>query len=423
MFERLADRIRAGLEGYPDDPSALPDEAASEGFACLQRISEAVEAKRLRWLADQDRRASYRADGYLSAAAWLADRFGVAAGTAKREVGVAQALEEMPDVREAFLAGELASGAVRILAEARDEHPEPFAEQEQALVEQAQTKTVDELRRVLACWSGAVDAEGWVEHAEQLRDRRRLDVCSTASGMVKVDGELDPESGEAILTALQALVDAELRTGGAADLRTPTQRRADALVELARRYLDSPERSSVGGERPYLTVTVDVTTLRRWAGQAGTGDEADRRAELDHTGMVHPETARRSACDASLMRVVMAGPSEPLEVGRRTPVVPPHLRRAVVVRDKACRFPGCRRRHPWCDADHVIHWADGGRTVLENLALLCRPHHRLVHEGRFRLEMVEGKPVFFRPDGSAIEEGRAPPAVIQPPTLNSVVPK
>src|SRR6266508_3771541 len=221
MFERLADRIRAGLEGYPDDPSALPDEAASEGFACLQRISEAVEAKRLRWLADQ---------------------FGVAAGTAKREVGVAQALEEMPDVREAFLAGELASGAVRILAEARDEHPEPFAEQEQALVEQAQTKTVDELRRVVACWSGAVDAEGWVEDAEQLRDRRRLDVCSTASGMVKVDGELDPESGEAILTALQALVDAELRTGGAADLRTPTQRRADALVELARRYLDSPER-------------------------------------------------------------------------------------------------------------------------------------------------------------------------------------
>lgn len=409
MFEGWAAQIHTGLKGYPDDPSILSDEAATEGFVCLQRISEAVEAKRLRWLADQDRRASYRADGYLSTAAWLADRFGVAAGTAKREVGVAQALEEMPDIREAFVTGELTSDAVRILAEARTEHPEQFAEQERALTEQAQTKTVDELRRVVACWSQAVDAEGSRQHAERLRERRHLDVCSTTSGMVRVDGELDPESGEAILTALQALVDAELRTGGATDPRTPAQRRADALAELARRYLDSPERSSVGGERPHLTVTVDVATFRRWSDPAGAREEAPSGAELDHAGMVQLETARRLACDASVMRVVMAGPSEPLEVGRRTPVVPPHLRRAVVVRDKACRFPGCRRPHAWCDAHHVIHWADGGRTVLDNLVLLCRPHHRLLHEGGFGLERVEAKPVFLRPDGSAIEEGRAPP--------------
>jgi hypothetical protein len=109
------------------------------------------------------------------------------------------------------------------------------------------------------------------------------------------------------------------------------------------------------------------------------------------------------------MRVVMAGRSEPLDVGRRTPVVPPAMRRAVIVRDRHCRFPGCDRPHTWCDAHHVVHWADGGPTAVPNLVLLCRRHHRLVHErGGFRLELLDGRPVFRRRDGSLLED-RAPP--------------
>jgi hypothetical protein len=155
----------------------------------------------------------------------------------------------------------------------------------------------------------------------------------------------------------------------------------------------------VGKERPHLNVTVDVQTLT-----GGTG-----RAELDHAGAVHPEIARRMACDASVMRIVMAGRSLPLNLGRRTPVVPAYLRRAVVVRDGGCTFAGCRRPHAWTDAHHVRHWADGGETSLSNLILLCRPHHRLVHEGGFGVEMVEGRPMFRRPDGSVMEDRRAPP--------------
>jgi HNH endonuclease len=90
-------------------------------------------------------------------------------------------------------------------------------------------------------------------------------------------------------------------------------------------------------------------------------------------------------------------------------VVSAGLRRAVVLRDRRCRFPTCTRPHPWCDAHHVTHWADGGETGLHNLMLLCRPHHRLVHEGGFRLELVEGMPVFRRPDGSVLLDERAPP--------------
>lgn len=118
--------------------------------------------------------------------------------------------------------------------------------------------------------------------------------------------------------------------------------------------------------------------------------------------------ARRIACDASVLRVVLSGRSEPLDVGRKTLVVSPAMRRAVVVRDRRCRFPGCDRPHPWCDAHHVRHWADGGETSVGNLLLLCRRHHRSVHGGGFGLELLDGRPVFRRPDGSVLED-RAPP--------------
>jgi len=155
--------------------------------------------------------------------------------------------------------------------------------------------------------------------------------------MVRVDGNLDPETGETLLTALGAVLDAEARSRREDDDRTPAQRRADALGEICRQWLDGAERPTVAGERPHLTVTVGAEALR--------GEPVV--SELDHVGPVIPETARRLACDAALMRVVTAGRSEPLDVGRRTPVVPPAMRRAVIVRDRHCRFPGCDRPHTW----------------------------------------------------------------------------
>jgi hypothetical protein len=217
--------------------------------------------------------------------------------------------------------------------------------------------------------------------------------------MVRVDGDLDPECGETLLTALRAVLDPGSRQRGAEDARTAPQRRADALGEICRSWLDAGHRSTVGGERPHVTVTVDLDTLRA---------DAPGRAELDHVGPIHPESVRRIACDASVSRVITRGSSEPLDVGRRTPVVRAPLRRAIVARDRTCRFPGCDRPHPWCDAHHVEHWARGGTTSLENLVLLCRPHHRLIHEGGFGIRPgVEG-PTFLRPDGTPLLD-RSPP--------------
>jgi Domain of unknown function (DUF222)/HNH endonuclease len=169
---------------------------------------------------------------------------------------------------------------------------------------------------------------------------------------------------------------------------------------VCRQWLDHSDRPEVAGEKPHVTVLVDAEALRD-----GTGT-----SELDQAGPVDPELTRRMACDAGIARVVLSGRSEPLDVGRRTPVVPPAMRRAVAVRDRGCRFPGCDRPQGWCDAHHVVHWADGGPTALQNLVLLCRRHHRMVHARRgFSLRLEDGRPVFRGPFGDVLEEERAPP--------------
>jgi 5-methylcytosine-specific restriction protein A len=146
-------------------------------------------------------------------------------------------------------------------------------------------------------------------------------------------------------------------------------------------------------------VTVGLETLK---GEGGA-------AELDRAGVVPAEVARRLACDASIRRVVLSARSEPLDVGRRTPVVPPALRRAVILRDRRCRFPGCDRPPAWCDVHHIVPWSHGGPTSLANLGLLCRRHHRLVHPPNgFGTRVIEGEIVFDRPDGTRLED-RAPP--------------
>jgi hypothetical protein len=378
----------------------LPDALIEEDFEELHRAVELLEAERLRRLAEIDRRRLFERDGHLSAASWLATRFKVAWGTARERVRMARALELMPVARDALERGDLSMSGVRVLVTTRDADPEAFGQSEEQLVEAARIHSTGDLQRVAAYWRQAVERAHANESEEKLREQRRLHASVSLLGMVRVDGNLDPETGETLLTALGAVMDAEARSG-TEDERTPAQRRADALGEVCRQWLDRSDRPTVAGERPHLTVTVGAEAL---------GGAPASASELDHVGPVSPEVARRIACDSSLMRVVLNGRSEPLDVGRRTAIVPPAMRRAVIVRDRHCRFPGCDRPHPWCDAHHAVHWADGGPTAVANLLLLCRRHHRLVHDRRgFRVELRDGRAVFRRPDGSVLED-RAPPA-------------
>jgi Domain of unknown function (DUF222)/HNH endonuclease len=317
-----------------------------------------------------------------------------------------------PPPGEALEEGEITSSAVDLLASAREVDPQAFAQAEDYLVEAATTLSIPDLGRVVGTWRRAAeDARG----SEWAYERRRLHVSPTLAGMVRVDGDLDPETGQSVISALRAVCDTEVRC--TTDQRSSPQRRADALGEICRQWLDSADRPLVGGERPHVTVTVDLQTLQGRlpsSGPPGARCPGLRStAELEDVGPISSEAARRMACDASVARVITRGASEPLDVGRRTQVVPAGIRRAVVARDRGCRFPGCDRPQGWSDAHHVVHWAHGGDTAVSNLVLLCRRHHRLVHHG-FGLEMANGRPRFFRPDGSALEDGsvleeRAPP--------------
>jgi hypothetical protein len=386
--------LRSAVESLRGETLAeLPDARIEEDFAEIRRIVDQLEVEGLRRLGEIERRRLFERDGHLSAAGWLATAFKMSWGVARDLVRTARALDEMPATRVAVEAGDVSMCAARSLVAARDADPTAFAAAETQLVEAARIHSIGDLGRVVAYWRQAVERERGIDGEEALRARRRLHASVTLHGMVRVDGTLDPETGETVLTALRAVMDAETRGRREPDDRSPAQRRVDALGEVCRQWLDRPDRPAVGGERPHVTVTVSADTL--------TGVEGV--CEMDHVGPIPIGTARRLACDASVMRVVLSERSEPLDVGRRSKVVPASMRRAVIVRDRRCRFPGCDRPHPWCDAHHIVHWADGGPTALSNLILLCRHHHRAIHAGRARLDMDDGLPVFRRPDGSHLD--------------------
>lgn len=392
--------LRSALEEFRiEDARLIDDEGLAGDLFELERASRVIEAERARRLAEVERRGAFALDGSLSMTSWVASRMEVSRSVAAAQVRVARALEQMPRTFEALAAGEMSSSAVAVLASAFEACPDAFATSEEVLVDTARALPVHELRTAVAHWRQRADAAR-ADELEELRfERRRLHVSPLLDGMVRVDGDLDPETGQTLMTALAAVCDAEARSRETPDVRSPGQRRADALGEVCRRWLDGSRRSTVAGERPHVVVTMDLAALE---GRAG------RRCELTEAGVVTPEAARRLACDAVVTRVITDARSEPLDVGRRTKVVSPALRQAVIVRDAGCRFPGCERPPGWCDAHHVRHWADGGPTALGNLVLVCRPHHRLIHRG-FGVEMVDGRPVFWRPDGSRLGGGRAPP--------------
>lgn len=391
--------LRSALdELLAEDLRYASDEGLEADLTELERAAGALEAELARRVAEIDRRGSFRRDGYLSISSWLAHRFRMAFSAATQLIRLARAFEHMPWTSEALAGGEISRSAAAVLVAAGEADPDEFSRVEEGLVEAARTLAIRDLKRAVAHWRQAVDHRRAEDNAEHVFQLRRLHVSPTLEGTVRVDGDLDPETGQLLITALRSVLDAEERQPGT-DRRTFAQRRADALGEICRRWLDSTDRPHVSGERPHVTITVDLEALE---GRSGF------RCELGDAGTITPETARRWACDASIARVITRGRSEPLEAGRRTPVVPASLRRAVVVRDGGCRFPGCDRPQGWCDAHHVQHWADGGPTSLSNLVLLCRPHHRLIHKG-FGVGMVQGRPVFLRPDGTPLED-RAPPA-------------
>lgn len=332
-----------------------------------------LEAERIALVADLIDGAVHESLAYRSVTALLIDRLGVPAGVAAGMVHLARTLADMPHTRRALARGDLDLARVRRLTAAREVNPRLFAEHERTLVDTVSGLGAADTAQALAHWSQQAAPEQIEDRAALIRDRRRLHV-SLVGDMVHLDGRLDPVSGQIVITALDALTDPGNLDPD--DTRRPAQRRADALVGMCRDTLDRTDLPSRRGERPHLLVHVSLDALE---GRAG------RPCETDDTGVLTPETVRRLACDARITRVITGPDSQILDIGRTTRVIPRGIRLALIARDGGCVIPGCRAPHRWCDAHHVIHWADGGPTNLRNLALVCDRHHTLIHEGKIRL--------------------------------------
>jgi hypothetical protein len=374
----------------------------------IGELAAHIHAATCRWLllvAEFDRREAWATWGAKSCGDWLSWRCGIAPRAAREQVRVARRLAELPLVCEAFGRGELSYSKVRAISRVATPNTEP------QLVMTAQHATAAQLERLVRAYRGVVSTQ--IEHANRIHAESYVDWQWEEDGSLSLRARLPAEDGALVVKALEGARDQlrrgdrgeRKRWGGSAEPRdadlgddleeseVAAPSNADALVSMAETLLAHGPSQRAGGERYQLVLHVEPRAL--------DGDAAGACCELDSGPALPTETARRLACDASLVAITEQS-GRPLSVGRKTRTIPPTLRRALHSRDGGCCFPGCNQRR-FVDAHHIQHWAHGGETKLSNLLLLCRRHHRLVHEGGFGVgRSPSGRATFTRPDGRPI---------------------
>ncbi len=433
---------RASVLERRDDAQRIGD-----GIAELSARIQAATYELLGMIRAFDEREGWA--GFVSCAHWLNWRTGLALGAAREKVRVARALADLPLLSEAMHRGRISYSKVRALTRVAT------PANERRLLDFALSGTAAHVERLARAWRRADRlAEGADEQRRQ--ERRNLTTWVDDDGMVVIRGRLSPEVGAVVRRALEAAADrlrAEVSLEEAAE-NSVGQRQADALGVVAESALAADLDRGTAGDRYQVVLHVEVETLQAEAGDGEPDVSAETRpgalptaspgpagvvivgsdvsaetssrvagvrACADTSGCPAPavpsdrvpgqaaledadglrvsvETAKRMACDAAVVVMRHGVDGSVLDVGRKTRTIPPALRRALQARDRQCRFPGCHARR--CDVHHVRPWADGGPTRLDNLVLLCRRHHRAVHEEGFQVGMGPAGDTEFRwPDG------------------------
>jgi hypothetical protein len=385
-----------------------------EGFVRQQRA--AVLEEKIARLACHIHAANYRLlamlrifedlggwNGWPSPAHWLQWRCGYSLGAAREKFRVARALPGLPIIRGAFKRGELSFAQVRAMTRVATPGNEATVMMWARHSTASHLETLARLYRRYGENSAAL-----AQHRE-----RSFSHWEEDKGMVSFRIRLPAEQAAVVLKAIAAAK--ETLDGRDLDVSAGTRRpdddedetaaspgedvsaeawqarQADAFVRVMEAYLEPDGRPRATAEKYQVHVHLD---LRPRA--VGPVDDPDAPALAE-------DTLRRLGCEAGLVPVLHDG-DEILSVGRKTRAVPPSIRRALRLRDRGCRFPGCSHtRH--VDAHHIRHWADGGETRLSNLVELCGRHHRLLHEGGYRLRVTDdGALIFTRPNGERIPE-------------------
>ena len=353
-----------------DAAVAALDLAVDDGdLASVLAVRDRLDARIAAATHAVDTAARWDAVGATSMAAWVADRGRTARGRAVRQVRVATLVASLPATAAAWANGTLSTGQVdTICSFLTDRLLGTFAEGEGDLVPVLAPLTVPEVAVAMRAWRAAHDdGDAPTDRPGALHASRTLD------GRVRVDGDLDPDIGDLLLTALRVATKGAL-DGDGEPLRSPAQRRADALGDICRSFLDRQDAVPDGGRhRPHVNVVVELAPAAD-----GTGFDVTSA----HTVDGHPLTAvsaGRLLCDSLLYRVLVGGASAILDHGRATRAVPPPLWNVLLLRDQRCRWRGCDRPGHWCEAHHVVPWERGGETGPTNLVLLCGRHHHVAH--------------------------------------------
>jgi hypothetical protein len=378
-------------------------EELGDEIARLAAHIQSATGQLLALIAEFDHVRGWELAGYPDCARWLAVRTGIDLHAAREQVRTARALASLPLTSAAMQRGELSFSKARALTR------RATGDNEGELLELAKGATAADLERMLRAWRlGTREDEAEREHRRH--ESRCLSIVPDDDGMYVIRGRLTPEVGALLMRTIEAASDALFREQHIPGQREPegaaAQRRADAIGLAAERALaagfgssDAPAPlSGTRAERYQVVLHVDPATLSDQPGQS----------ELEDGTRVSAETSQRLTCDVSVVTVTHEIDGSVLDVGRKTRTIPPAIRHALEVRDRGCRFPGCGLR--FTDAHHLVHWGQGGKTSVDNCLLLCRHHHRLVHEGGWRVQWWgRGRPVFFDPRGGSHYDGRWEP--------------
>jgi hypothetical protein len=443
--------LPAAVRAFVDvSPGTLTTDALGERILALGLLIRQAQAAQAAAVRAFDLRGGADAAGAASTACWLRERAGAADREARSLLGLGRSLDRFPVMAAAFREGAVSAAHVRVLAaQARHLDDKTVAAGEAFLVESARRFDAVRFSVIVRRWVATVSAHAFEHDTERRYDARWLSLSRTFGGMASVQGMFEPE-GAALL---EAALDAMLSANPAGDARTRDKQRADALVDLVELARSHDLLPISGGARPEVLVHTSAAALAGLPalagalGVAGLGDDptGDRLAgsprgsglsggsrgsggsggpdprrgidgwppELDRAGPLTPGAFDRYTCDARFRRLVLDPAGIPLDLGRATRCVPPSLRKFVALRDGGCRYPDCPRPSAYCEAHHVVHWRHGGATSADNLALLCRYHHHLVHDRGHDLKLLpDGTVKVTQPYGRVVtSRPRGPTAV------------
>jgi uncharacterized protein DUF222/HNH endonuclease len=364
-----------------------PAQSIDDLDVAIRRLASGINAQSYRFLVlvrEFDDRFGWMKWSCRSCAEWLAWRCDLSVSAAREHVRTAHALRGLPAISAAFAEGKLSYSKVRALTRAAHLHDEDLL---LAYALQSTAAQVEERCRQIR----NVAPES-AEEAQRAWQRRSLSIWrNAANGTLRITVELPIEEGEIVARAIEHAVETgDVPTGPEPGEQSWYAQQADGLVAVAKDYLHGgASGSSSTADHCQVVLHVEEQALRGGAG----------RSDLPI------DTIKRLTCDGSVLTVVEGADGTPLDVGRKQRTVSTVLKRALWSRDRGCTFPGCGNKR-YIDAHHVRHWADGGETSADNLTLLCSYHHRLLHEGGYRIAIgADGERYFQRPDGRAIPRG------------------